>query len=51
MDQVEHLDDAIRAQVEVRAKYAGYIERQEDEIESFEITSAPKPRLAENASH
>ena len=29
----DRLPDQIRAQVEVRAKYAGYIERQEDEIE------------------
>ena len=29
----DRLPDQVRAQVEVRAKYAGYIERQEDEIE------------------
>jgi tRNA uridine 5-carboxymethylaminomethyl modification enzyme len=29
----ERLPAQVRAQVEVRAKYAGYIERQEDEIE------------------
>jgi tRNA uridine 5-carboxymethylaminomethyl modification enzyme len=29
----DRLPDQIRAQVEVRAKYAGYIERQQDEIE------------------
>jgi tRNA uridine 5-carboxymethylaminomethyl modification enzyme len=32
-DRDDRLPDQIRAQVEVRAKYAGYIERQEDEIE------------------
>jgi tRNA uridine 5-carboxymethylaminomethyl modification enzyme len=29
----DRLPDQVRAQIEVRAKYAGYIERQEDEIE------------------
>jgi tRNA uridine 5-carboxymethylaminomethyl modification enzyme len=32
-DLDDRLPDQVRAQVEVRAKYAGYIERQEDEIE------------------
>jgi tRNA uridine 5-carboxymethylaminomethyl modification enzyme len=32
-DRDDRLPDQVRAQVEVRAKYAGYIERQEDEIE------------------
>jgi len=32
-DTDDRLPDQVRAQVEVRAKYAGYIERQEDEIE------------------
>src|SRR5581483_1023850 len=33
LDHDDRLPAQIRAQVEVRAKYAGYIERQEDEIE------------------
>jgi tRNA uridine 5-carboxymethylaminomethyl modification enzyme len=32
-DTDDRLPDQVRAQVEVRAKYAGYIERQQDEIE------------------
>jgi tRNA uridine 5-carboxymethylaminomethyl modification enzyme len=32
-DRDDRLPEQVRAQVEVRAKYAGYIERQEDEIE------------------
>ena len=32
-DADDRLPDQVRAQVEVRAKYAGYIERQESEIE------------------